>query len=458
MPRRLGDLTAAALPVRRRRLDARRLTLEALPVACASTAAAFYAWASIYRHDRFASGAYDLGIFDQTIWGYSRLEIVRNTVKGVPNLLGDHFHPALMALAPAYWAWDDARVLLVVQALLLAVASLPVCWWARPRLGPAGAVAIQLAFLGFWGLLAGMIFDFHELALAVPAISFGLYALLERKAKLFWPMLVLGCLSKEDVALTFGAMGVYAAVVQRRPRFGLGVAAVAGAWFAITIGAVVPAIAGRRYHYWDYPTLGRSWTRAPLVFARRPWRTLGAIFDRPEKRGTLAATFGAWLFVPLLSPLLLVALPTIAERFLAKNPAFWSTRFQYTLPLAPILAFAAVDSLSRLPRFRFGGAAAILVCGLVLTVAVVRPLRGLTGYMPAARAAAIDGCLDRIPPQATVAASGRLIPHLTHRLRIDPLFRQEHDRYLAIAGPLPSAPGYRAVCSAGGVTVLRDRA
>lgn len=451
-------LSAVATPLPRWRPDVRRLAVDALPVGCASTAAVFYTWASIYRHDRFASNAYDLGIFDQTIWGYSRLQIVRNTVKGVPNLLGDHFHPALMALAPAYWVWNDARVLLVVQALLLAAASLPICWWARPRLGLSGALAMQLAFLAFWGLLAGVIFDFHELALAVPAISFGLYALLERRTRLFWAMLALGCLSKEDIALTFAAMGVYALAVQRRGRFGLGVVAVAGMWFVVTVGAIVPAIRGRPYHYWDYPTLGRSWARAPLVFARRPWATLAALFDRRVKRATLAATFGAWLFLPLLSPLLVVALPTVAERFLAGNPAFWSEHFQYTLPLAPILAFAAVDSLSRLPRGRAAGAAAVLACGLVLTLGVVRPLRGLGGYMSAGRAAAIDDCLDRIPPQASVAASSRLIPHLTHRLQIDPLFRQEHDRYLALAGPVPAPSGYRPVCSGGGVRVLRARA
>jgi uncharacterized membrane protein len=446
------------LPLLRSRAGARRLAVAALPVAWASVAAVFYAWVSIYRHDRFASNAYDLGIFDQTIWGYSRLEIARNTVKGVPNLLGDHFHPALMALAPAYWIWNDARVLLVVQAFLLAAASLPIFWWARPRLGLAGAAAIQLAFLGFWGLLAGVIFDFHELAVAVPAISFGLYALLERRPGLFWPMFALGCLSKEDVALTFAAMGLYALVVQRRGRFGLGVTVLAGGWFALTIGAIVPAIAGHRYTYWDYPSLGPSWTRAPLAAARRPWRALAALVDRSGKRETLAATFGAWLFLPLASPLLLVAIPTLAERFLAKNPSFWSAKFQYSLPIAPILAFAAVDSLSRLRGLRLLGAAGLLACGLVLTLAVVRPLRGLTSYMPAGRAVAIDACLDRIPPQAAVAASGSLIPHLTHRLRIDPLFRQENDSYLAVAGARGHPRGYRAVCRGGGVTVLRARA
>jgi uncharacterized membrane protein len=447
-----------ATPLPRWRPDVRRLAVVALPVGCASAAAAFYSAVSILRHDRFDSGAYDLGIFDQTVWGYSRLALVRNTVKGVPNLLGDHFHPALMALAPAYWIWNDARVLLVAQALLLAVASLPVAWWARPRLGLGGATAIQLAFLGFWGLLAGMAFDFHELALAVPAISFGLYALLERRTRLFWSALAIGCLSKEDVALTFAAMGLYAVVAQRRARFGLGVAAVAVVCFAATVGAIIPAIRGRPYHYWDYPTLGRSWARAPLAFARRPWASVAALVDRPEKRSTLAATFGAWLFLPLLSPLFLVAVPAVAERFLAGNPAFWSEGYQYSLPLAPVLAFATVDTLARLPRLRVVGPIAVLACGAVLTVGVVRPLRGLDRYMSSTRAAEIDVCLDRIPPQASVAASGRLVPHLTHRLQIDPLFRQEHDAYLAVEGPTGRTPGYRRVCRDGGVSVFRARA
>jgi uncharacterized membrane protein len=252
-------------------------------------------------------------------------------------------------------------------------------------------------------------------------------------------------------------MGIYAVVVQRRGRFGLGVVAVAAAWFAVIVGAVMPAIRGGPYHYWDYPTLGRSWARAPLAFARRPWASVAALVDRPEKRSTLAATFGAWLFLPLLSPLFLVAVPSLAERFLAGNPALWSESYQYSLPLAPVLAFATIDTLARLPRLRVVGPAAVLVCGLVLTLGVVRPLRGLDRYMSAARAAKIDACLDRIPPQASVAASDSLVPHLTHRLQIDPLFRQEHDAYLAVKGPTGRTPGYRRVCRGGGVTVLRRR-
>src|SRR5947208_16702630 len=56
---------------------------------------AAYASISVYRHQHYASNAFDLAVQDQTVWGYSRSEFISNTVLGIPNLLGDHFHPIL---------------------------------------------------------------------------------------------------------------------------------------------------------------------------------------------------------------------------------------------------------------------------------------------------------------------------------------------------------------------------
>ena len=188
--------SAATAAVRRQRL------LAVLPVALAVIAAVAYAAISVYRHDHFASQAFDLGVQDQTVWGYSRLQMIPNTLVMIRNLLGDHFHPILMAIAPLYWIWDDVRVLFVVQAMLLAVAGLPIFWWARERLGLLPAFAFEAAYLVFWGILSGVIFDFHHIAFAVPAISFGLYAVLTNRNRLFWAMLALGLLTREDTALT----------------------------------------------------------------------------------------------------------------------------------------------------------------------------------------------------------------------------------------------------------------
>jgi hypothetical protein len=112
-------------------------------VGVAAIAAAGFAAASVYRHDHFGSNAYGLGIYEQMIWGYSRLEPTMDLTvgaAGAPNLLGSHFQLILAALAPLYWIWDDVRMLLVAQAVLLALSSVPLFLWARRELGLAGGV------------------------------------------------------------------------------------------------------------------------------------------------------------------------------------------------------------------------------------------------------------------------------------------------------------------------------
>jgi uncharacterized membrane protein len=398
-------------------------------------------------------------------------------VKGIPNLLGDHFHPALIALAPLYWIWDDARMLLVGQAILIAAASIPVFWFGQARLGARSALCFQIGFLLFWGVLAAVVFDFHELAVAAVAIAFGLHALLERRTALFWAMFLLGCLSKEDIALTFAAMGVYALLAQRRRRFGLTVLSASLGWFVCVLLIVIPAIAGHAYSYWNYPALGPTPAKAALALLERPYRAVTLLFNRITKTATLLEMFGAWLFLPLCSPMLLIAVPSIAERFWANNPSFWTTQYQYTLPVAPILAFAAIDGLSRLRvrSIRLDRPAVVPLtvvgCTIVLTLAAAQTLSPVLSYMSGQSAAAINDCLTTIPTDASVAASTHLLPHLTHRLHVTLLKRAGNAQYLAVEGrahfPLPRSdatrmgktsepppPGYRVECQRGDAIVF----
>ena len=60
----------------------------------------------------------------------------------------------LIVLAPFMWGWDSAGVLLVAQAVLLALAGIPIYLWARQELGPIAG----LAFLGAEALLGAVLF------------------------------------------------------------------------------------------------------------------------------------------------------------------------------------------------------------------------------------------------------------------------------------------------------------
>ncbi len=415
--------------------------VDALPLVLALVAAVAYASISVYRHDVFASGAFDLGVQDQTVWGYSRLEMIPNTVEMIRNLLGDHFHPILMAIAPLYWIWDDVRVLFIVQAVLIAAGGIPIFWWARQQLGLLPAIAFEIAYLVFWGVLSAVVYDFHHIALAVPAVSFGLYAVLTKNNRLLWPMVLLGLLTRENIALTFAAIGVFVLLAQRRWRLGAALVAVCAAWFVAVIEVIMPAIAGVPYSHWTYDALGPSPVGALLHIVRHPISSLALLFDNTIKLKLWAGLFGAWLFLPVLSPLFLVAIPELLERFWSSNPALWSASFHYSLVITPVLAFASIDTLARIRRMLpdrlselavRGVSIALLGAGLILTFGIVRPLDELGTYTWAGQVAQIQSCLDVIPADASVSASDALLPHLSHRREIYLLTMKADAQYVAI--------------------------
>ena len=388
-------------------------------------AAVAYSAISIYRHERFGSTV-DLATQDQTIWGYSRLEMIPNTVIEIRNLLGDHFHPTLMALAPLYWVWNSAEALLVAQGVLLALAGVPIYVWAAKQLGELAGLAFQASYLVFWGILAGVLFDFHNVVLAVPAISATLYAALERRNRLLWAMVAIAMLTREDIALTLIALGFYIVVVQRRYALGAAILGLNAVWFALLLGWVIPAIRGGPYRHWTYTALGTGPTSAGIFVLTHPLQSLALLFLPAAKIRIWVGMLGSWLFLPILSPITLIALPYLAERFWSDAPTFWTFHLEYSMLPAPILAFAAIDSTVRLRSLwqtttarRMTAVAALgaLVASASLSF-IIHPLAELSTYVSGTTAADIQACLSVIPPDASVASTQELLPHLSHRTGI----------------------------------------
>jgi len=388
-------------------------------------AAAAYSTISIYRHERFGSTV-DLATQDQTVWGYSRLEMIPNTIIEIRNLLGDHFHPMLMALAPLYWIWNSVEVLLVAQAILLALAGVPIYLWAAKQLGEPAGLAFQASYLIFWGILAGVLFDFHNVVLAVPAISAALYAALDRRNRLLWAMVAIAMLTREDIALTLIALGFYIAVVQRRYVLGAAIMGLNAVWFAVVLGLVIPAIRGGPYRHWTYDDLGPGPASAGLYVITHPLQSLKLLFVPLAKTRVWIGMLGSWAFLPVLSPITLIALPYLAARFWSVAPTFWTFHLEYSMLPAPILAFAAVDTVARAKRMWSGRAATRIVAVPAAAVVVaaatlsflINPLAELSTYVSSSTAADIQACLDVIPHDASVAATQELLPHLTHRSAI----------------------------------------
>jgi uncharacterized membrane protein len=328
----------------------------------AAIAGVAYAAFSIARHAGFGSGGFDLAIFGQAVWHYSRFEAPASTIlvplvepaasssRVFPSVLGDHFSPILAALAPLYWIWGDVRMLLAAQGLLIAASALPVFLHARAQIGRGPAYPLTAAYLLFWGILSAVEYDFHEVAFA-PLFIAAAILFAERERWLpFAVAVALLLLTKEDLAIVVVAMGVYL-LVRRRLRPAAATIGVGIGWYLLSTRVLIPHFSGGLpFRHWTYDSLGRNLPELTAKALRDPLDVLSRFAVPTTKLETLVYLVAPWLGLCLLSPLILLALPMVAERLLSDKALLWTRYFHYSLALAPVLAMAAANGLARVAR------------------------------------------------------------------------------------------------------------
>jgi uncharacterized membrane protein len=396
-----------------------------------------YSSLSILRHQHFTSSAYDLGIFDQAIWQYSEFHLPYSSVRLnrlTENLLGDHFHPILVLLAPLYWLTDRVEALLIAQALLFAIAIVPIFLFTEKRLGQIAGYLFAISYSIFWGVQKAVEFDFHEIALAVPLTALAIYFIDEKRWRAYFVCLVLLLLTKENLSILIFFFGVYLLTLRQFKR-GLISMGAGALWFVAVTKVFIPFFidpetmridrANNYYRYWSYNHLGSGPLNVLLNSIKNPLLIIKTLFSPGAKLHTYWLLFHPFLFLGFLSPLFILAIPLLAERFLSENTALWMADFHYSAVLAPVLVMTSVDGLSRITqrikKFRphyLIIAASCLVLLLNLRLLPQFPLWNLSS-LEHWRLSPSDltgrRALSLIPPKASVIAQGPITPHLTHR-------------------------------------------
>lgn len=344
--------------LRRHRLRDPRLRRDlAAPAGITVLAALLYGVLSLTRLADFRSGAYDLVIFDQAVRSYSQFRLPVAIVKGVHNdfgpgfsVLGDHWSPILAMLAPFYWLHDGPETLLVAQAVLLAAAAVPLWVFTRRALDSSlAAHLVAVAYVLAWPVAETAAFDFHEAAFA-PLLT---AVLLERRqagrrSHVMLAALALLCV-KEDMGLLVAAFGVVLLGQRGWRLLGAGFAAGGAAFTWLATQVLIPLFGGRADYYWAYGALGPDAPALVRTALADPLTVLAQLGTPPVKLITLALLLGTTLLAALLSPLMIVAVPLLAERMLASSfPNWWVPEYHYNAFVVAIVLAAGVDGVRRL--------------------------------------------------------------------------------------------------------------
>jgi uncharacterized membrane protein len=328
--------------------------------ALTAAAALIYCLDSLILFRRFLASTFDLVIFDQGIRGYAHFHAPVSIARGVSDgigahfmLLADHWSPALALLAPLYWIHDDPTTLLVTQGVLFALAIPPLWAYTRRQLGPGAAYFVCVAYALSLPVMEAVIFDFHEVAFVpvLTAVMVERFDAGKRWAGVLAAVALL--LVKEDMGLLVAGFGCYLLLKRRRPDTWIGLAFVVGGvaatWIATQV--LIPAFGGSATFYFAYSQFGPTLGSAVANVLTHPLHALHVFVTPWVKARTMIGLLAAFGFLPLASPMVVAALPLLAERMLASGyPLWWQAKFQYDAFVVMILCCAAVDGAARLQR------------------------------------------------------------------------------------------------------------
>ena len=394
---------------------------------------------SILRHLSFNTDGYDMSIFDQVIWNSLRGRLLQTSIlPDVTLLLSQRFSPILLAFVPLYAVWSSPIVLMVVQTVGITLAAFPIYWLARARVGNLLALAVVLAYFLCPALQGVNLYEFHEIALAIPLFSFATFFVLRQRYAPALVCLGLTLLVKEDMAFVVIAMGLYMLLVQRKMRLGLGITVFGTVWGALLLQYIIPYFSGSplgtgNYYYFGlgiaagrgrYDYLGHSFFDVVTTLITRPGFVLQHLLVLPKSDYVLSLLTPLALLPLFGAELGMLALPTLGISLLSDYAPQFSIDYHYSASLLPFLFFAMTLGLPRLARWvkveRAMALTALVVTASALGYYFLAP--GPLAQRFDARRYTLDAhtaighaLAARIPDDAIVVAQTGLVPHLSER-------------------------------------------
>ncbi|MBE9128119.1 MULTISPECIES: DUF2079 domain-containing protein [unclassified Coleofasciculus] len=417
---------------------------------------------TLHRHYTFYS-SYDQGIFNQVFWNSLHGRFFESSLSSqlstnvvhqgeIPDVsyhrLGQHFTPALLLWLPLYALFPFPATLTVLQVSLVTAAGLVLYILAREYLQPPLATLITISFYCANAIVGPTLSNFHDIC-QIPLFMFGLLLAMEKRWWwLFWVLVVLILAVREDAGVGLFGVGIYLILSQRYPRVGLAVCTLSFGYMILLTNLIMPLFSediSQRFmieRFGQYAD-GEEASTLEIIWGMisNPWRLLVELVT-PFGR-TLNYLLGQWLplaFVPALSPAAwAIAGFPLLKLFLGQGQSVLAINIRYAMTVVPGLFYGAILWWSQHPGFfkkslfrRFWSFCIGLTLFFSFTSsnsALNRPFYFLLpdSFDPWVHislpqqwhhVAQMRPLLAQIPPDASVAATTYIIPHLSGRREI----------------------------------------
>ena len=431
-----------------RRPDRTALLLTGL---WAAAGAAFYSYHTIMRYRTFSSSCFDFGIFAQMYEAMARTGLPLTTCER-GTLLSHfyiHFSPAYYVFLPVYLLHRSPETLLVIQAVMVMAAAIPLFLVCRELgLGTGTAFGVSALYLVSPAIQQPLFYDFHENKFLPFFLLWLIWFFLRRNRPGTLIFLALTLSVKEDAAIHVMIMGLffackgsvvtpaeaeirdrgpgmrpddYAAAESRRQRIRGALLLAAGAvYFGLVMSFIQSHGMGlMEGHYRIYYLPGETGLFSMVRnIVLHPGYFIVNLFRR-DNVPYIFYTFGALLFVPAACRdlrRLILLIPYGAIALMTTYVYQHDIGYQYTYgPMTLVFFLFALN----FRRYRALTRAVVLSTCLCAGVLLCWTYRG-DGYFYYARTyeshqdffRAKEAALEEVPRDGSVTADGFMLPHL----------------------------------------------
>jgi len=413
----------------------------ALIVVLAATGYSVYmGWNTIRNHQRIQTMAFDLGIYDNLMYNALHGRPFHAPIlfgPGDKNYIAGHAEYAMLLFVPIYAIKPGPEVLLVLQAVLMGFAAVPLYFLAKRFLTNSQSMILALVYLFYAPLHGPNFYDFHWLPLAIFFHFFLYWAIVARKTWLVVINVLILFSIREDIPVGLASLGAFLFLTGVRQRLGIVLATTSTLWFGLNKFVIMPR-AGTWWFANIYKELfadgNSSYGSVIQTMITNPSFTMSTVLKKEKLEYALHLLVPLGLLPVRRSYFLLLLFPAAMFTILTTGYApTVSIAFQYTTHAIPYLFLAMVLGLHLMkeePRGRARVAAAV-VAVLLAALSQSRTFGGIiqhesfTGgfskisfsWTPAmkTRYDELRSITALIPPEASVAATEYVNPHISTR-------------------------------------------
>lgn len=308
-----------------------------------------YVSVAYYQHINLSSSLFDLGLQEHVIRMTSEGNYFKSGVE-TENYLGDHFSLIILPILLIYKLLPFTFTLLALQTAGITMALVGIYRISNLHIkNPILKIIPFLILSWFWGISGLLLFDFHVEVFALPLLIWGIYYLELKHIKKALILLFLALISKEDIGLFIGMLGM-SEFIRKKSKYGL-LLLIGFLYSYLIIFHVMPLIREEdldtmaRYAY-----LGNSVGEIIKTIFTEPMRLieqLAQLYKIKYIIKIILPTLGLFLLAPTY---VITILPNFTMNILANYPAQSSALYQYDIAISVGIFLSFILGLSKIER------------------------------------------------------------------------------------------------------------